>query len=87
MTGGFIPSVVRIESGKPHDAKMADVLTKDMICGDILLADRAYVDFGFLHGLTTRKVFWVLRQKVNDEIRADGINRVRRTIAKNCGTA
>ena len=65
--GGFIPSVVRIESGKPHDAKMADALTKDMICGDILLADRAYVDFSFLHGLTAREVFWVLRQKVNME--------------------
>ena len=33
--------------------------------GDVLLADRAYVDFLFLHNLTARGVFWVLRQKVN----------------------
>ena len=63
--GSFIPSVVRIEAGKPHDSTMADELTKDMKGGDILLADRAYVDFLFLHNLTARDVFWVLRQKVN----------------------
>lgn len=63
--GSFIPSVVRIEAGKPHDSTMADELTKDMKGGDILLADRAYVDFQFLHNLTARDVFWVLRQKVN----------------------
>jgi hypothetical protein len=63
--GSFIPSVVRIEAGKPHDCTMADALTKDMKGGDILLADRAYVDFLFLHNLTARGVFWVLRQKVN----------------------
>ena len=63
--GSFIPSVVRIEAGKPHDSTMAGELTKDMKGGDILLADRAYVDFLFLHNLTARDVFWVLRQKVN----------------------
>ena len=63
--GSFIPSVVRIEAGKPHDSTMADELTKDMKGGDILLADRAYVDFAFLHNLTARDMFWVLRQKVN----------------------
>lgn len=63
--GSFIPSVVRIEAGKPHDSTMADEITKDMKGGDILLADRAYVDFLFLHNLTARDVFWVLRQKVN----------------------
>ena len=63
--GSFIPSVVCVEAGKPHDSTMADELTKDMKGGDILLADRAYVDFAFLHSLTAREVFWVLRQKVN----------------------
>lgn len=63
--GSFIPSVVRIEAGSPHDSTMADELTKDMKGGDILLADRAYVDFAFLHNLASRGVFWVLRQKVN----------------------
>ena len=63
--GSFIPSVVRIESGHPQDCTMADVLTKDMQAGDILLADRDYTDFGFLHNLSVRKVFWVLRQKAD----------------------
>ena len=63
--GSFIPSVVRIEAGKPHDSTMADEITKDMKGGDVLLADRAYVDFLFLHNLTARDVLWVLRQKVN----------------------
>ena len=63
--GSFIPSVVRMEAGRPHDSSEADELTKDMKSGDILLADRAYVDFGFLHNLTARGVFWTLRQKKN----------------------
>ena len=63
--GSFIPSVVCVEAGKPHDSTMADELTKGMKGGDILLADRAYVDFAFLHNLTAREVFWVLRQKVD----------------------
>ena len=63
--GSFIPSVVRIETGKPPDCKMADELTKDMSAGDILLADRGYTDFGFLHNLSARSVLWVLRQKVD----------------------
>ena len=50
-------SVVRIEAGRPHDSTVADELTKDMKGGDILLADRAYVDFAFLHNLTAREVF------------------------------
>ena len=61
--GSFIPSVVRIEAGRPHDSTMADALTKGMKGGDVLLADRAYVDFGLLRGLTAREVYWVLRQK------------------------
>ncbi len=28
--GSFIPSVVCVEAGKPHDSTMADELTKDM---------------------------------------------------------
>jgi len=63
--GSFIPSVVRIESGRPQDCTMADELTRDMQAGDILLADRGYTDFGLLHNLSARKVFWVLRQKAD----------------------
>lgn len=44
---------------------MADDLSKDMKGGDVLLADRAYFDFAFLHNLTAREVFWDLRQKAN----------------------
>ena len=56
---------MRIEAGRPNDCTMADELTKDMKGGDVLPADRAYVDFLFLHNLTARGVFRVLRQKVN----------------------
>jgi hypothetical protein len=66
--GSFIPSVVRTEAGKPHDSTMADELTKDMKGGDILLADRAYVDFAFLHNLTAREVFRFLRQVVEGHL-------------------
>lgn len=33
--------------------------------GDILVADRAYTDFGFLNALALRNVFFVVREKTN----------------------
>jgi hypothetical protein len=33
--------------------------------GDILVADRAYTDFGFLNALALRSVFFVVREKTN----------------------
>jgi hypothetical protein len=43
----------------------AGTLCADMVAGDVLLADRAYVDLPFLADLDARGVFFVLRPKRN----------------------
>ena len=59
----FLPSVVVVESASHHDSTRAAALTAGFKAGDILLADRGYVDFGFLFGLEVRRAFFVTRQR------------------------
>lgn len=59
----FLPSVVVVESANHHDSTRAAALTSGFKAGDILLADRGYVDFGFLFGLEVRRAFFVTRQR------------------------
>jgi hypothetical protein len=61
--GTFLPSFVVVEDAAHHDSVRADALCAAMVTGDVLLADRAYVDFAFLAGLEARRVFFVLRPK------------------------
>lgn len=61
----FVPSVVIVENAAHHDSKKAAELCRGIRQGDILVADKAYLDFSFLHGLHERGVFFVLRQKEN----------------------
>jgi hypothetical protein len=61
----FVPSVVIVENAAHHDSKKAAELCRGIRPGDILVADKAYLDFSFLHGLHERGVFFVLRQKEN----------------------
>lgn len=61
----FVLSVVIVEDAAHHDSKKAAELCLAIRPGDILVADKAYLDFSFLHGLHGRGVFFVLRQKQN----------------------
>lgn len=61
--GTFLPSFVVVEDAAHHDSVRAEVLCAAMGMGDVLLADRAYVDLAFLAGLEARGVFFVLRPK------------------------
>ena len=63
--GSMLPCFAIVEEGAPHDSTRAEALCEGLRDGDILLADRAYVDFGFLWNLTVRGVFFVLRSKKN----------------------
>lgn len=63
--GSMLPTFAIVESAAPHDSKRADALCARMKDGDVLLADRAYVDFAFLYGLLKRGIVFVLRQKEN----------------------
>lgn len=63
--GTFLPTFAVVEDAAHHDSVRADVLCAGMVTGDVLLADRAYVDLEFLAGLEARGVFFVLRPKTN----------------------
>ena len=63
--GSFLPTFAVVEDAAHHDSVRADVLCAGMVTGDVLLADRAYVDLEFLSGLNTRGIFFVLRPKRN----------------------
>jgi hypothetical protein len=59
----MLPTFVIAEDAAHHDSKRAEALCSTMKEGDVLLADRAYDEFGFLHSLTERGIFFVVREK------------------------
>ena len=61
--GNMLPSFACVDDAAHHDSRYMDVLCAALKDGDVLLADRAYVDLGILHGLSERGVFFVLRDK------------------------
>ncbi|MDX9775790.1 MAG: IS4 family transposase [Petrimonas sp.] len=63
--GCMLPSFAIVEDAAHHDSTRAEALCVSLKDGDILLADRAYVKFDFLYGLSARGVFFVLREKRN----------------------
>jgi hypothetical protein len=54
-----------VEDAAHFDGTRANMLCAGLGCGDVLLGDRAYVDFQFLADLNARGVFFVLRPKKN----------------------
>ncbi len=63
--GSFLPAFAVVEDAAHHDSVQATTLCLGLVAGDVLLGDRAYVDFPFLSDLDTRGVFFVLRPKKN----------------------
>lgn len=63
--GNRLPTFALVDDAAHHDSKYADRLCSGLKDGDVLLADRAYVDLAFLHNLAERGVFFVLREKEN----------------------
>jgi hypothetical protein len=61
--GSRLPAFAVVDDAAHHDSKYAERLCALLKDGDVLLADRAYVDLLFLHGLAKRGVFFVLREK------------------------
>ena len=65
MLGNLLPSFAIVEDAGHHDSVRAEAATANLSAGDILVADRAYTDFGFLNALALRRVFFVVREKTN----------------------
>lgn len=61
----FLPRFVLIDTARDNDAKRAREVCAGIRAGEIVLFDKAYVDFVHLHDLNKRGVFWVTRAKDN----------------------
>ena len=61
----FLPSFVLVKAADTHDSTEAKELCAGIKSGEIVVFDRAYVDYSHLYHLTERGVFWVSRAKQN----------------------
>ena len=61
----FLPRFVLIDTARENDARRAREVCAAIRAGEIVLFDKAYVDFAHLHDLNQRGVFWVTRAKDN----------------------
>lgn len=61
----MLPNYVRVGSAGEADNTKARELCADLQDGEIVVFDRAYVDFGHLYDLDQRGVSWVTRAKYN----------------------
>lgn len=64
----FLPSCAIIDTAKDHDSKKAWTVCAGLEKGEIVLFDKAYLDFEHLNHLTQRGVFWVTRAKHNTQV-------------------
>jgi hypothetical protein len=61
----FLPRFAVVKAANSHDAKEARAVCADILAGEIVAFDKAYVDFVHLRDLDKRGVFWVSRAKTN----------------------
>jgi hypothetical protein len=61
----FLPRFAIVDTARHNDAKRARELCAGVKAGEIVIFDKAYVDFAHLADLSLREVFWVTRAKEN----------------------
>jgi Transposase DDE domain/Domain of unknown function (DUF4372) len=61
----FLPRFAIVDTARHNDAKRARELCAGIKAGEIVIFDKAYVDFAHLADLCMRMVFWVTRAKDN----------------------
>lgn len=61
----FLPRFAIVDTARHNDAKRARELCAAIKAGEIVIFDKAYVDFAHLADLCQRMVFWVTRAKDN----------------------
>jgi hypothetical protein len=66
----FLPSFAIVDTAGEHDNKRAREVCAGILAGEIVVFDKAYVDFPHLAGLEERGVSWVTRAKDNMKYRA-----------------
>ena len=63
--GSFLPVFALVSSANCNDAIKAHEVCAGVKSGEIVLFDKAYVDFKHLYSMLMRGVFWVTRAKTN----------------------
>jgi hypothetical protein len=66
----FLPSFAIVDTAGQHDNKRAREVCATILSGEIVVFDKAYVDFDHLSDLDQRGVWWVTRSKDNMKYRA-----------------
>lgn len=61
----FLPKFALVKSADSHDSKEARQLCAGIRTGEIVVFDKAYVDYSHLYELHQRDIFWVTRAKDN----------------------
>jgi hypothetical protein len=61
----FLPEFALVKSAGTNDTAEAYEVCAGVRAGEIVVFDKAYVDYEHLHSLTVRGVFWVTRAKEN----------------------
>jgi hypothetical protein len=61
----FLPRFALVDTARHNDAKRAREVCAGIKAGEIVIFDKAYVDFDHLADLCMREVFWVTRAKEN----------------------
>ena len=61
----FLPRFAIVDTASEHDNRRAHELCAGVAAGEIVIFDKAYVDFAHLADLSQREVFWVTRAKEN----------------------
>lgn len=67
----FLPSFAIVDTAGQHDNKRARELCANVQKGEIVVFDKAYVDFEHLSDLDERGVWWVTRAKDNMQFRVE----------------
>ena len=65
----FLPRFALVDTAGEHDNRRAHELCAGVQAGEIVIFDKAYVDFAHLADLSLREVFWVTRAKENLQFR------------------
>ena len=65
----FLPSFAIVDTAGQHDNKRAREVCATILEGEIVVFDKAYVDFDHLSDLDKRGVWWVTRAKDNMQFR------------------
>jgi len=61
----FLPRFALVDTARHNDAKRAREVCAGIKAGEIVIFDKAYVDFAHLADLSQREVFWITRAKEN----------------------